>query len=234
MLCKIDNKLMGSSDLGWLQSKYHFSFANYYNPENINFGMLRVVNDDVVAANSGFDTHPHNDMEIITYVIDGHLTHNDSIGNSKRLSRGDIQYMSAGRGITHSEHNMDKEPLRLLQIWIYPQMRGLTPIYGDVKIEANERENKLLQIVSGATGQGIIKINQDANIFVSELDEGRELKFRIGEDRQAYIIQIEGISSYNNLTLEEQDGLEVTNENIEIVAKSKSHIMIIELDKPDN
>ena len=119
MLTKIESKNMGNSNLGWLKSKFHFSFAEYYNPDNINFGVLRVINDDLVQPNTGFDTHPHRDMEIISYVVNGELTHGDSMGNKNTITRGHVQYMSAGTGVYHSEHNFGKDTLRLLQIWIF-------------------------------------------------------------------------------------------------------------------
>lgn len=116
MLRKIESQNMGSSNLGWLRSKFHFSFAEYYNPNNINFGVLRVINDDLVLSNTGFDTHPHRDMEIISYVVNGELTHGDSMGNKNTITRGHVQYMSAGTGVYHSEHNLGEDTLRFLQI----------------------------------------------------------------------------------------------------------------------
>lgn len=120
MLRKIESKNMGSINMDWLKSIFHFSFAQYYNPDNMNFGVLRVINDDLIKANTGFDTHPHKDMEIISYVVRGQLTHGDSMGNENTLNRGHVQYMSAGTGVYHSEHNLGEKTLRLLQIWILP------------------------------------------------------------------------------------------------------------------
>lgn len=158
MIKRIDSTKMGSSDLGWLKSKFHFSFAEYYNPLNMNFGNLRVVNDDLVSAGEGFDFHPHRDMEIISYVIDGELTHGDSMGNKNTLSRGHVQYMSAGTGVLHSEHNLGSETLRFLQIWIYPDKKDYAPNYGDQKFNWDERKNKWLNIVSSKEGNALIKI----------------------------------------------------------------------------
>jgi redox-sensitive bicupin YhaK (pirin superfamily) len=131
MLRKIESKNMGSSNLGWLRSKFHFSFAEYYNPDNIQFGVLRVINDDLIEGGTGFDTHPHRNMEIISYVVNGDLTHRDSMGDKNTITRGQVQYMSAGTGVLHSEHNFGKDLLRLLQIWIFPAENGLQPNYGD-------------------------------------------------------------------------------------------------------
>lgn len=135
MLRKLDNKNMGRSDLGWLKSIFHFSFANYYNPENMNFGVLRVINDDLVKSNTGFGMHPHRDMEIISYVVDGELNHGDTIGNKNTITRGHVQYMSAGTGISHTEHNFGDTTSRFLQIWLLPDKKGVTPDYGDYRFK---------------------------------------------------------------------------------------------------
>ena len=231
MLRKIDNTKMGSSDLGWLKSKFHFSFAEYYNPSNINFGVLRVINDDLVKPGTGFDTHPHRDMEIISYVIDGELTHGDSMGNKRTLSRGHVQYMSAGTGVFHSEHNLGEETLRFLQIWIYPDKNGYEPNYGDYKFEWNDRKNKWLNIVSSKEGNAPIKVNQDVNIFVLELDKDKEIEFKVEEGRQAYLVQIEGRTDINNIGLNMRDGLEIIEEDIKIKAIETSHFLLIEMKK---
>ncbi len=231
MLRKIDNTKMGSSDLGWLKSKFHFSFAEYYNPSNVNFGVLRVINDDLVKPGTGFDTHPHRDMEIISYVIDGELTHGDSMGNKRTLSRGHVQYMSAGTGVYHSEHNLGEETLRFLQIWIFPDKKCYEPNYGDYKFEWNDRKNKWLNIVSSKEGNAPIKINQDVNLFVLELDKDNEIEFKVGEGRQAYLVQIEGRSDINNIILDMRDGLEIIEEDIKIKAIETSHFLVIEMKK---
>ncbi|MDY3206334.1 pirin family protein [Clostridium baratii] len=231
MLRKIDSRNMGSSNLGWLRSKFHFSFAEYYNPNNINFGVLRVINDDLIEPNTGFDIHPHKDMEIISYVVNGEITHGDSMGNKKTLSRGDVQYMSAGTGVYHSEHNFGKDTLRLLQIWILPDKQGHTPSYGDYKFNWNDRENKWLHIVSSKAGNAPIKINQDMNIYVLELEKGKEIDFKVNKGRQAYLVQIEGSSLINTVELNERDGMEIVEEDILIKAKETSHIMVLEMKK---
>lgn len=148
MLRKINSNNLGTSDFGWLMSRFHFSFAEYYSPDNINFEVLRVINDDLVKSNQGFETHPHRDMEIISYVVDGELTHGDSMGNKNTLGRGEVQYMSAGTGVYHSEHNMGEDTLRFLQIWIYPDKNGYKPNYGDYKFNWDERKNNWHHMVS--------------------------------------------------------------------------------------
>lgn len=231
MLRKLDNKNMGRSDLGWLKSLFHFSFANYYNRDNINFGVLRVVNDDLVKSNTGFELHSHRDMEIISYVVDGELNHGDSMGNKNTITRGHVQYMSAGTGISHTEHNFGKSTSRFLQIWILPDKAGLTPNYGDYRFKWEDRKNKWLQIVSGINGDAPIKINQDANIHVLELDKDKEIDFKVGEGRQAYLIQIEGSSKINDIVLNDRDALEIVEEDITIKSIDTSHVLIIEMEK---
>jgi redox-sensitive bicupin YhaK (pirin superfamily) len=222
---------MGSSNLGWLRSKFHFSFAEYYNPFNIRFGTLRVINDDLIEPDNGFDTHPHKDMEIITYVINGDLTHEDSMGNKNTVTRGHVQYMSAGTGVYHSEFNYGEDILRLLQIWILPDKSGHNTDYGDYRFNWNDRKNKWLYMVSSKRGEAPIKINQDTNIYSLELEKEKEIKFLVNEGRQAYLVQIEGISKINNIELNPQDGLEIVEEDILIKAKETSHILVLEMKK---
>ena len=233
MLKKLSKENMGTSNLGWLESRFHFSFAEYRNPNNMNFGVLRVLNDDIVHPESGFDTHPHANMEIISYVVNGEITHKDSMGNSETLKRGEVQYLSAGDGIYHSEHNVHKsDDLRLLQIWIIPPKSGLSRLYGSKQYEEKDKKNKFLNIVSSTDGNADIKIYQDINIYVSELEIDKSLEFEIKENRQVYFVQIEGISSINGLILENGDAMEIGDEKrIEIKALENSHFLFIEMAK---
>ena len=231
MLRKIDHRNMGKSNLGWLKSIFHFSFADYSNPLNINFGVLRVINDDLIEANTGFEKHPHNDMEIISYVIDGELTHGDSLNNKSTLQRGHVQYMSAGTGVEHSEHNLGIGLARFLQIWIYTDRIGDTPNYGEYRFDWELRHNQWFHIVSSTEGNAPIKIHQDANIYVIELSEGNTITFPVKENRQAYLIQIEGNAIINELQLVARDALEIVEEDIKISAKTISHFIIIEMAK---
>lgn len=233
MIKKIENKNMGRSNLGWLQSIFHFSFAEYYNPKNMNFGSLRVVNDDLVKSNTGFPTHPHKDMEIISYVVKGDLTHGDSMGNENTLTRGQVQYMSAGTGVYHSEYNLGDNTLRFLQIWILPDNTGYKPNYGDYRFTWEERKNKWLHMVSSKSGNAPIKINQDFNIYSIELDSNEEIDFPVNKGRQVYILQVEGSSSINEILLNERDAAEIIEENIYIKAKNTSHILVLEMKKDE-
>ena len=229
MLRRLPAEKMGESNLGWLRSKFHFSFAEYYNEKNINFGVLRVINDDYIAPGTGFPTHPHRDMEIISYVIEGKLTHKDSMGNESTLERGEVQYMSAGTWVTHSEYNKHAEELRLLQIWVLPDRRGHTPNYGEYKFKYEDRMGKWLHFVSSKEGDAPIKVNQDVNFYVTEIEAGKEMEFEVKEGRQAYVVQIEGKSEINSTAMNTRDGMETIGESLKIVSLEKSHILVIEM-----
>jgi redox-sensitive bicupin YhaK (pirin superfamily) len=230
MLEKISKEKMYLSNQGWLQSRFHFSFAQYRDFNNLNFGVLRVLNDDIVHPHSGFDMHPHSDMEIISYVVNGEITHKDSMGNEETLKRGEVQYMSAGTGVMHSEYNHGNTDLRLLQIWILPPLKGVNPLYGSYKYEWDERVNKLLPIVSSLSGKAKVNIHQDVNIYVSQLDAQKELTFEIEANRQVYFVQIEGRCHVNAIELNEADALKVVNETqLHIKALTKAHFIMIEM-----
>ena len=229
MLRRLPVEKMGESNLGWLRSKFHFSFAEYYNEKNINFGVLRVINDDYIAPGTGFPTHPHRDMEIISYVIEGKLTHKDSMGNESTLERGEVQYMSAGTGVTHSEYNKHAEDTRILQIWVLPDRKGHTPNYGEYKFKYEDRMGKWLHFVSSKEGDAPIKVNQDVNFYVTEIEAGKEMEFEVKEGRQAYVVQIEGKSEINSTAMNPRDGLETIGESLKIAALEKSHILVIEM-----
>ena len=213
----------------WLDTVHHFSFSQYYNPNNMQFGSLRVLNDDLIIGHSGFDTHPHKDMEIVTYMINGELTHRDSIGNKGAIKRGEIQYMSAGRGIYHSEINEGDETVRLLQIWILPNAKNLDPSYGEHKYEWSARENKLLHLVSPQDGSAAVKLHQDVNMYATELHQGKSLELPLPKNRQCYIVQIEGASVINGVSLKERDSLEAIEEMLKVEAIDLSHLLFIEM-----
>ncbi|OCL84150.1 pirin family protein [Arcobacter porcinus] len=231
MIKVLKKENMGVSNLAWLKSRFHFSFAEYRNPKNINFGVLRVLNDDTIHPKSGFDTHPHANMEIISYIVNGEITHKDSMGNSEVLKRGEVQYLSAGDGIYHSEHNFhESEDLRLLQIWIIPPQKSLARLYGSHKFTEDQRNNKLLNIVSSQNGDAPIKIYQDVNIYVSEFD--KDFEFDIKKDRQVYFVLIEGNAEVNGETLNFGDAMELVDEDkLKVNPITKSHILFIEMKK---
>lgn len=230
MIKVIKHENMGRSDRGWLHSLFHFSFAEYYNPDNIKFGALRVVNDDRFDPHGGFDTHPHDNMEIISYVVDGQLTHRDSLGNGSRLERGDVQYMSAGSGIMHSEFNDTNEPLRFLQIWILPDEKNVEPNYGDHRFDWEDRVGKWMPIASGEEGFAPIRIHQDMKVLVSAIGADEMLYYDLDPARQAYLIQIEGEGMVNGNELAESDAAEITaTREVTIRAKTPSHYILFDM-----
>lgn len=233
MLKRVPSENLYLANHGWLVSRFHFSFSEYFNPENLNFGVLRVLNDDLVQPGTGFGTHPHQDMEIVSYCVEGKMTHRDSMGSKESLERGDVQYMTAGTGITHSEMNeSDDKLLHFLQIWILPNKKGRTPQYGSKRFTFAERHNKLLQIVSGQKKNGVVHLSQDANIFVSELDSGKKLEYVNKLDRQSYLVCIEGNLNINGIELNERDAMEITEkEQLSLKAASNAHLLVIEMDK---
>lgn len=236
MLKYIDSEKMGRSRLGWLDSHFHFSFAEYYNPDNIQFGVLRVVNDDIFQPKTGFDTHPHKNMEIISYVIYGELSHADSMKNRHKLTPGQVQYMSAGTGVYHSEHNLGEKPLRFLQIWILPDKQGHEANYGDYRFAMEDRYDKWLHIATctnNESNDAPIKIHSDINMYANIISTGKEAEFKVGKGRQAYLILIDGQADINGVQLNTRDALEIVEEDVTIKAKEKSHILVIEMKKSE-
>lgn len=214
---------------GWLDTYHHFSFANYHDPNNMNFGDIRVINDDIVKSGKGFETHPHRDMEIITYIIEGQLTHGDSMKNKRSIGEGFIQYMSAGTGIFHSEHNYGDKDLRLLQIWITPDKKGYEPKYGDYEYGVENRKNKFLHLVSGKEGDAHIRINQEVDIFVGEFDI--DTTYKIPDGKKIYGLIIDGKTNINGEVLETRDAFKIEDENIQLRVEDKVHIIIFQTNK---
>lgn len=234
MLRFVDSGNMGRSRLGWLDSHFHFSFAEYYHPGNINFGVLRVMNDDMVQPGTGFDMHPHDNMEIISYVVSGELSHADSMKNKQALTRGQVQYMSAGTGVVHSEHNLGREVLRFFQIWIFPDQTGHLPAYGDYRFEWAARINKWLPIathIDNSQSEAPIKMHADVNVYATFLTESRKTEFKVAAGRQAYLVMIEGAAEIGGLTLKQRDALEIIEEDISIQPSDSAHILVIEMAK---
>ena len=245
MIKPIDHKKMGRGVHGWLDSHFHFSFAEYYNPKNIRFGVLRVMNDDLVQCGTGFGTHPHENMEIISYVVNGELTHKDSMGNEQTLSRGQIQYMSAGTGVTHSEYNHGKEQLRFFQIWIFPDQEGYRPNYGDVPLKLEDRQDQWLALaasVDNTASKAPVRVHQDINAWAAIISPGKSLDFTVAPDRQAYLALIEGSATLTGVeggaaALEMRDAAEITGESFTATAGEAggetgnlgAHVIVIEM-----
>ena len=200
------------NDFGWLKTSWLFSFANYYDPHNIQFGALRVFNDDVVAPGTGFPTHPHEEMEIITIVLDGEMTHRDSMGNQAVIKAGDVQRMSAGTGLTHSEFNLAKQPVHFYQIWILPDLPRLEPTYDQRSFPPDQCQNRLLPIASGQGLENVVSFHTDATIYRGQLDDGNRLNFDNTAGRRVFLYLIGGELTVDGLTLYQADQARVDTE----------------------
>ncbi len=220
----------GDANHGWLHSRHTFSFANYYNPERIHFGALRVLNDDFVAPGEGFGTHPHDNMEIVSIPLEGDLEHRDSMGNISVIKHGDIQVMSAGSGITHSEYNKNNDkPVKFLQIWIFPNKKNVTPRYDQITLNANDRHNKFQQILSPNPDDEGVWVHQNAWFHLGRFYEGVSTEYKLKLNGNGiYIFVIKGDFSVEEFELGERDGVEITESNsIKIVSKSAESEMLI-------
>lgn len=222
----------GYADHGWLKSWHTFSFANYYNPERMNFGALRVLNDDTIEAGMGFGTHPHDNMEIISIPLEGDLEHRDSMGNVAVIRHGDIQVMSAGTGITHSEYNGNKDRRgKFLQIWVFPNKRNVTPRYDQITLNLADRHNKLQQIVSPNADDAGVWIHQNAWFHLGNLDEGFNTEYKIrAKGNGVYTFVLKGDITIQNQPLNTRDGFGIWDaEILSISANSDSEILLMEV-----
>lgn len=231
VLHKADTR--GKANHGWLNSHHSFSFANYYNPERMNFGVLRVLNDDVVSAGMGFGTHPHNNMEIISIPLEGDLEHKDSMGTSAVIKQGDIQVMSAGTGILHSEYNANKDrEVKFLQIWVVPNEKGVAPRYDQITLNVEDRKNKLQQILSPDADDSGVWIHQNAWFNMTSMEAGKSLDYSLKDPQNngVYAFVIEGDVSINGQKLERRDGFGLWDvENLEISANSNTEVLLMEI-----
>lgn len=222
----------GHANHGWLNAYHSFSFANWYHPEKVQFGALRVLNDDTIAAGMGFGTHPHDNMEIITIPLEGDLAHKDSMGNASTIKSGDIQVMSAGTGTQHSEFNPNhNQQTKLFQIWLFPKYRNVVPRYQQITLDATLQKNEFAQILSPNPDDAGVWIHQDAWFYLSDFDNGFSKKLEIKKEGNGfYIMNIEGIIEINGEKLEKRDALGIweTNE-IEIKANSNAKFLIMEI-----
>jgi redox-sensitive bicupin YhaK (pirin superfamily) len=217
---------------GWLKTHHTFSFADYYDPKRTHFGLLRVLNDDTIDAGMGFGTHPHDNMEIVTIPLEGTLEHKDSTGHKEILKTGEVQIMSAGSGLTHSEYNHSKdEPVTLLQIWVFPKERDITPRYNQTLFNAEDRKNKFLTLVSPEKNGNTLWINQDAYFSRAKLDAGKSLEYKINKKSNgAYVFLIDGKAKVADQELETRDGLGVEDtDSFNVSAEKDSEILVIEI-----
>lgn len=222
----------GAIDLGWLKARHSYSFGSYYNPERIHFGVLRVLNDDLVAPSMGFNTHPHDNMEIITIPLEGAIRHKDSMGNEAVVKEGEVQVMSAGTGIKHSEHNASlKDHLKLLQIWILPNKKNVEPRYQQISLDKAKMNNTFYQIVSPNQDDEGVWIHQNAWFYLADINKGNSLSYALkSKENGVYVFVIEGSLSISDYMLEQRDGLGITTvEDIQLSALSDSKVLLMEL-----
>ena len=223
----------GQVDLGWLQSQHSFSFGHYYDQKHMGFGPLRVINDDWIAGGEGFDTHGHKDMEIITYVLSGNLAHKDSMGNGSTLRYGDVQRMSAGTGVQHSEFNHSRsEQLHLLQIWIMPKFRSIKPGYEEKHFDAAAKRGKLLLVASGDGRDGSVAMNQDASLYATILQGEEAVSHELASGRIAYVHVATGALEVNGVKLVEGDALKVTDESAITLSHAGNGAEVLLFDLP--
>ena len=221
----------GHFDLGWLNTYHTFSFDQYYDPAHVHFRSLRVMNEDRVQPGKGFPTHSHQDMEILTYILSGELEHRDSMGNGSVIRPGDVQRMSAGRGVSHSEFNpSDTETVHLLQIWILPQSHGLTPSYEEKHFSDEERRGRLRLIASNDGSQGSVKIHQDAQVYAAILEAGQAVVHPLSESRHAWLQIARGAIGLNKIDLKQGDGAAVSREReLRIAAHDQAEVLLFDL-----
>lgn len=222
----------GKANHGWLQSFHSFSFAGFYDPERMRFGALRVLNDDTVSQAMGFDTHPHDNMEIISIPLEGDLEHRDSMGNIAVIRKGDIQVMSAGTGIFHSEFNRNKDQaVKFLQIWVYPNKRNVEPRYGQISLNLDDRHNKLQQVLSPYPEDEGVWIHQDAWFHLSRLDDGLQLQYELKKKGNGvYAFVLEGDVKINGQLLNRRDGLGITGtDQFEIEGVKGAEVLLMEI-----
>jgi quercetin 2,3-dioxygenase len=221
----------GHFDHGWLQTYHTFSFSRYYDPRHMSFRSLRVMNEDWIAPGKGFGTHGHEDMEIVTYVLEGALAHRDSLGSGDVLHPGDLQRMTAGTGINHSEFNASEtDPVHLYQIWLLPEREGLEPSYEQKAFSREERHDRLRLVASPDGRDGSLTIRQDARLFLGSLDQGRKLLYALPDDRHAWLQVLRGSVEFNGFALSAGDGAAVSDEtSLAVRAHSPSEVLLFDL-----
>ena len=221
---------LGGADHGWLKARHHFSFANYYDPAKMGWGPIRVWNDDEIAPGSGFPPHPHADMEIVTYVRQGAITHKDSLGNEGRTEAGDVQVMSAGSGIRHAEYNLEPGTTTLFQIWIEPTARGGAPSWGARPFPKGDRAGKFVTLASGRPDDGdALNIRTDARVAGATLKAGETTEYALGKDRHAYLVPAVGAVEVNGVRLDARDGAAVKDEAVlRVTALEDAEVVLVD------
>jgi hypothetical protein len=222
---------LGHADHGWLDARHHFSFAGYHDPARMGWGALRVWNDDAIAPRSGFPPHPHADMEIVTYVREGAISHRDSLGNEGRTVAGDVQVMSAGTGITHAEYNLEPETTRIFQIWIIPDRRGEAPDWGTRPFPAGARAGRFVALASGLAGDAdALPLRAQARVLGASLPAGQSTEYALGEGRYAYLVPARGRVELNGVALQARDGAAVRDEPLlRITAVEDAELVLVDV-----
>ena len=230
MIEKREFKSLGHADHGWLNARHHFSFANYHDPARMGWGAIRVWNDDEIAGNSGFPPHPHRDMEIITYVRSGAITHQDSMGNQGRTGAGDVQVMSAGTGVRHAEYNLEPETTTLFQIWIEPKRLGGSPSWGAKPFPKGERSGKFVTLASGFADDGdALPIRADARVMGATLKAGESVDYPVGEGRYVYLVAATGALDIDGVRFEARDGAALSGgQTVTITAIDEAEIVLVD------
>jgi quercetin 2,3-dioxygenase len=221
---------LGSADHGWLKARHHFSFSEYHDPQRMDWGALRVWNDDEIAVNSGFPPHPHRDMEIITYVRKGAITHQDSLGNKGRTEAGDVQVMSAGTGIRHAEYNMEPETTTLFQIWILPSKPGGAPTWGARPFPKSDRSGRFVTLASGfANDNDALPIRAEARVLGASLKAGESVEYVIGASRRGYLVPAMGAVEVDGVRINARDGAAISDvEKFTVKALEDSEIILVD------
>lgn len=235
MLKHIPNKnLNQKTDISWLISYFHFSFGEYYNPANVRFGALRVLNDDTIQPGSGFSDRPHENMELLTYVMQGELTYTDCLGNCRTLKAGDAQCLCTGTGITLDVHNHAKVPLRYLQIWVFPDAKNYPPQYQSHHFTAEDRVGRWMPVaadVKNGQSQAPLRIHQDVNLYASVITAENNLDFKVSPRRQAYLVLTEGQAEVNGIQMQPRDAMEIIDENFTVKTPESAHLLLLEMAK---
>lgn len=221
---------LGHADHGWLNARHHFSFANYHDPKRMGWGPIRVWNDDEIAPNSGFPPHPHRDMEIITYVRSGAITHQDSMGNTGRTAAGDVQVMSAGTGVRHAEYNLEPETTRIFQIWIEPRLKGGAPSWGAKPFPRDDRSGRFVTLASGfAEDADALRIRADARVLGATLKAGETLTHEVGAGRHAYLVPATGAVEIDGVRFDARDGAAIDGgATVSITALEDAEIVLVD------
>ncbi|MGB7374140.1 pirin family protein [Pontixanthobacter sp.] len=220
---------LGSANHGWLDAHHHFSFASYHDPARVNWGALRVWNDDTIAAGTGFPPHPHSDMEIITYVRKGAITHTDNMGNEGRTEAGDVQVMSAGSGVQHSEYNREDEETQIFQIWIIPDARGGTPHWGAAPFPKGDRAGRFVPLASGAANDEALPIRADARVLGATVKAGESVTYDTAPSRHLYLVPATGKVRIGDVEANARDGVAITQmDSLTITALEDSELVLVD------